>query len=866
MSLQVRHEAPSALTYDSNAGERINNEEDDNGLFTNRSVMMANFEEWIRMATDNKINSRNSWNFALIDYFYDLNVLRDSENNINFQKASATLDGCVKIYSSRVDSVSNETGKLLSGLAQRKDDENKKGNRRGGGNDDGNVLEGEDGGDDGDGDESVHIDPVTGLPVGNDVDRTKRRVLNRVLETTLVEFDSIKLKELDHDFHVDPLFKKAMAEFDESGAKSLLLNTLNVDNTLKVIFDAKIKESEEHGDDLNEEGENEGNTKEGGEEEEEEEEDVSMEPHDTDETSKIDDELISSSENTQNITICLDDEILALGMEHIKFGEIAASEISPSIRELRNVINNGTEAKSFVESLTNKFDKFLTEEELKETIPRADESDEVMDNIERGIEHSFVQDTPDTDTDPMGNEGGIDEYGNDLPDISDNNHDADVDIDIDIGIGTTSVNKGGDGDTAATTRIPIGNIDTTSILNEEQSLMNSMLEEDLMAYFDDNLSKNWRGREHWKVKNFKKLMRQGNNDTKSLSKVEETNGNKMDTGEGGKNFPSRAKKDFEIDFFKLDSEFEESIFAAPKKISTVELPHRLRSNKSHYLLPNDYHFTTDKITRLFIKPYQRMSLFSKAGSRRRTDPRTIAVGRKLVVGEGDGLPPDGRESQVVGVGQDGENQIANEEFWAENYRRKEQEELEERMGHNSEQEEDILVRDPENPFDDYNADIDFNQAFADSEEANPEFNQMETTGDEGGIQTGGTAGTTSTTSVKREEMGSSSTQDDNGIATKKSSKLAYSRVSKKVNVKRLKDNVWSSLNELAKAKGPTADGETDIAFSEVVKGLTPRYSTEDMKDISTSFSFICLLHLANEHGFEIENCDDFEDLTIKCSM
>ena len=166
MSLQVRHEAPSALTYDSNAGERINNEEDDNGLFTNRSVMMANFEEWIRMATDNKINSRNSWNFALIDYFYDLNVLRDSENNINFQKASATLDGCVKIYSSRVDSVSNETGKLLSGLAQRKDDENKKGNRRGRDNDDGNVLEGEDGGDDGDGDESVHIAPVPGLPGG----------------------------------------------------------------------------------------------------------------------------------------------------------------------------------------------------------------------------------------------------------------------------------------------------------------------------------------------------------------------------------------------------------------------------------------------------------------------------------------------------------------------------------------------------------------------------------------------------------------------------------------------------------------------------------------------------------------------------
>lgn len=37
---------------------------------------------------------------------------------INFQKASCTLDGCVKIWTSRVDSVATETGKLLSGLTE----------------------------------------------------------------------------------------------------------------------------------------------------------------------------------------------------------------------------------------------------------------------------------------------------------------------------------------------------------------------------------------------------------------------------------------------------------------------------------------------------------------------------------------------------------------------------------------------------------------------------------------------------------------------------------------------------------------------------------------------------------------------------
>lgn len=119
-------------------------------------VMSSNFEEWMKMATDNvsafwkavnkhcidwtllqKITANNTWSFALIDYFAELTLLRNGPNDtsqllhskshvywlmrlstgINFQKASCTLDGCVKVWTSRVDSVATETGKLLSGLA-----------------------------------------------------------------------------------------------------------------------------------------------------------------------------------------------------------------------------------------------------------------------------------------------------------------------------------------------------------------------------------------------------------------------------------------------------------------------------------------------------------------------------------------------------------------------------------------------------------------------------------------------------------------------------------------------------------------------------------------------------------------------------
>lgn len=92
-----------------------------------RVPILANFEEWMKMATDNKINANNSWNFALIDYFHDMSLLKEGDG-VNFQKASCTLDGCVKIYTSRVDSVATETGKLLSGLA---DSNSKKKGREG---------------------------------------------------------------------------------------------------------------------------------------------------------------------------------------------------------------------------------------------------------------------------------------------------------------------------------------------------------------------------------------------------------------------------------------------------------------------------------------------------------------------------------------------------------------------------------------------------------------------------------------------------------------------------------------------------------------------------------------------------------------
>ncbi|KAJ3154952.1 hypothetical protein HDU86_004471 [Geranomyces michiganensis] len=168
--------------------------------------LRTSFEEWMKIAADNKINANNSWNLALIDYFADMTLLRDGDS-INFQKASCTLDGCVKIYTSRVDSVDSETKKLLSGLVET------------------NTRVESDG--DGEGEEEQNAEG-----------KRPRRKAHRSGNTLEKDVTNLNVKTLDLEFMVDPLFKKTSADFDEGGAHGLLLNHLSISNEGKIIFDA----------------------------------------------------------------------------------------------------------------------------------------------------------------------------------------------------------------------------------------------------------------------------------------------------------------------------------------------------------------------------------------------------------------------------------------------------------------------------------------------------------------------------------------------------------------------------------------------------------------------------------------------------
>ncbi|KAJ3188888.1 hypothetical protein HDU85_004602 [Gaertneriomyces sp. JEL0708] len=168
--------------------------------------LKRSFEEWMKIAADNKINANNSWNLALIDYFHDMTLLREGDS-INFQKASCTLDGCVKIYTSRVDSVDSETKKLLSGLVET------------------HSRNSQEDGADADDDE------------GEDEAKPKRKRATRSGNTLEKDIANLNVKKFDLEFNVDPLFKKTSADFDEGGAHGLLLNHLSISRDGKIIFD-----------------------------------------------------------------------------------------------------------------------------------------------------------------------------------------------------------------------------------------------------------------------------------------------------------------------------------------------------------------------------------------------------------------------------------------------------------------------------------------------------------------------------------------------------------------------------------------------------------------------------------------------------
>ncbi|KAK5110792.1 hypothetical protein LTR62_005503 [Meristemomyces frigidus] len=726
-----------------------------------RVPLLANFEEWMKMATDNKINANNSWNFALIDYFHDMTLLREGDG-VNFQKASCTLDGCVKIYTSRVDSVATETGRLLSGLA---DGGRKKG--RGGGEEDGEGEgegEGEEGEEDGEGKKKA------------------RKKVNRSAEATLVNtFEQLKLKKMELEFSVDPLFKKAAADFDEGGAKGLLMNHLSIDSTGRIVFDSS--------DDVQETGE--------------ETRRDSMEPE-------------GEGEKEEEVPADSPIDIARLGTRFFpNLNRLDEQDVCPSLKTFELGAGDGTLDLPFLKAPENWRDDH-PEPTLNNDGAMQDDAPGYMDDdddIDVGGAGGSFDLQPETGFGEGGEAWARDAALHPQMRV----HDA-------LAHGEAGDDQAGE----------VGVFDTNSasygVTLQHRANSSADQEQNILNYFDTALhSKNWAGPEHWKIARIKQ--------TAAAAAA-----------------PARVRKEkepFEIDFAApMGAELAAMLYTKATNASQITLPKAQWRTRGRNLLPDDKHFHSEDLLTLFLKPK------AKIGSRR--------AGRNA---------------------EDGEVAAA---YWASTQHDGEEGRLTAQRHPMDDDDDEAGVRgdydanffaDDALPLPGLAADIgeDEDLEFADARE------EFSPTPDEVGDAAGGAADGPEGRGIDDVIAANSKRQTDAGafgaqLVTQsrrlRPEYVQYARTAKKVDVRRLKENMWlgigmdepsTDIPATPSSRLPPLPKDTSgsLNFTAIMNNLQHAYPPRQMQDISTSYGFICLLHLANEKGLVVENVEGWGDLVVR---
>lgn len=101
--------------------------------------------------------------------------------------------------------------------------------------------------------------------------------------------------------------------------------------------------------------------------------------------------------------------------------------------------------------------------------------------------------------------------------------------------------------------------------------------------------------------------------------------------------------------------------------------------------------------------------------------------------------------------------------------------------------------------------------------------------------------------------------------------IGFAKTAKKVDVKKLKENIWTKMNDTIvkveesgqETQVEPLNEESEQPFSSVMSTLRDAYPEKRLKDISVSFCFICLLHLANENNLAIRGAGDLSELFVR---
>lgn len=381
----------------------------------------------------------------------------------------------------------------------------------------------------------------------------------RSSEATLANsFSALQLKKFELEFSVDPLFKKASADFDEGGAKGLLLNHLAIDSQGRIVFDS----SDDAGD-ASAEGQGRRRKDDALVEEEE------VEPDPLAETT-----MKESEEDEDDVEIDigalaskffptlerLDEQDICPSLKNFDLGDASSAMDIPFLKAPEDW-RQEKEKDQPLEALptTNKSGFYLDDDNAAGF---DDDDDGMLANFDIPADAGF-------------GEGGEAWARDAAIETRMRVHDAGFDNDDMGGYGDD-----GDGVGAGTFDPETGEY----VISMDHSGKTQGGHDDILSYFDEALQKNWSKPEHWRIKKIKDV-----NKPASATK-------------------SRKEKElFEIDFMSpLSSTLAESIYASASSNTVISLPKKDWKSKTRNLLPDDKHFNSKQLLRLFLKPKARM--------------------------------------------------------------------------------------------------------------------------------------------------------------------------------------------------------------------------------------------------------------------
>ena len=380
----------------------------------------------------------------------------------------------------------------------------------------------------------------------------------RSSEATLApSFASLQLKKFELEFSVDPLFKKASADFDEGGAKGLLLNHLAIDSQGRIVFDSSDDAGDASG-----EGQATRRKNDTMQEEEETEPDPYADsiikiPEDDEEDVEIDVEALGARffSNLDR----LDEQDICPSLKNFDLGDPSGSMDIPFLKAPEDW-RQDKDKPSEGDAMADKSGIFLDDDN---PAGFEDDDDGLLGNFDIPGDTGF-------------GEGGEAWARDAAIDTRMRVHDAAYDMD---GI------EGGDGEDGDGAGVGAFNPETGDyVVSLDHRGKNQAAHDDILTYFDEALQKNWAGPEHWRIRKIKDV-----NKPASATK------------------PRKEKEVFEIDFLSpLSTILAETIYTPASSNSVISLPKKDWKSKSRNLLPDDKHFNSKQLLRLFLKPKARM--------------------------------------------------------------------------------------------------------------------------------------------------------------------------------------------------------------------------------------------------------------------